>query len=158
MAAKRLKGVSFFLNDSDGNDKLLLNADGRPYKDDVSVLVFLRHKTAFSWEEIAKIMLRKYDKEQVCLSQSINVSNNVSFLLDHSKFQNKIDIMFDNMGVWKLTGSPKICLTLSDETSNISKCYTNNSGEGSKVYTLKQVYYRNTSSGDVRKIVSTVGK
>ena len=150
--------MSFFLNGSDGNDELLLNADGRPYKDDVSVSVFLRHKTAFSWEEIAKILLRKYDKEPVCLSQSINVSNNVSFLLDHSKFQNKIDIMFDNMGVWKLTGSPQICLTLSDETSNISKCYTNNSGEGSKVYTLKQVYYRNTSSGDVRKIVSTVGK
>ena len=41
MAAKRLKDVSFFLNDSDGNDKLLLNADGRPYKDDVSVLEFL---------------------------------------------------------------------------------------------------------------------
>ena len=156
MAAKSLKDVSFFLNDSDGNDKLLLNADGRPYKDDVSVLVFLRHKTAFSWEEIAKIMLRKYDKEQVCLSQSINVSNNVSFLLDHSKFQNESDIMCDNIGVWKLTGSPKICFTLSDETSDISKCYTNNSGEGSKVYTLKQVYYRNTSSGDVRKIVSTV--
>ena len=158
MAAKSLKDVSFFLNDSDGNDKLLLNADGRPYKDDVSVLVFLRHKTAFSWEEIVKIMLRKYDKEQVCLSQSINVSNNVSFLLDHSKFQNESDIMCDNIGVWKLTGSPKICFTLSDETSDISKCYTNNSGEGSKVYTLKQVYYRNTSSGDVRKIVSTVGK
>ena len=158
MAAKRLKDVSFFLNDSYGNDKLLLNPDGKPYKDDVSVLVFLRRKTAFGWEEIAKILLRKYDKEQVCLSQSINVSNNVSLLLDHSKFQNDSDIMCDNMGAWKLTGSPKICFTLTDETSNISKCYINNSGEGSKVYTLKQVYYRNKSSGDVRKIVSTVGK
>ena len=29
-------------------------------------------------------------------------------------------------------------------------------GEGSKVYALKQVYYRNTSTGDVCKIVSTV--
>ena len=64
--------------------------------------------------------------------------------------------MCDNMGVWKHTRSPKICFILSDEASNISKCNTNNSGEGSKVYTLKQVYYRNTSSGDVCKIVSTV--
>ena len=55
--------MSFFLNDSDGNDKLLLNPNGRPYKDDVSVSVFLRRKTAFSWEEIAKILLRKYDKD-----------------------------------------------------------------------------------------------
>ena len=148
--------MSFFLNDSDGNDKLVLSPDGRPYKDDVLVSVLLRRKTAFSWEEIAKILLRKYDKEQVCLSQSINVSNNVSFLPDHSKFQNESDIMYDNMGVWKLTGSPKIRFTLSDETPNISKCCTNNPGEGSKVYTLKQVYYRNTSSGYVRKIVSTV--
>ena len=150
------KTCPFFLSDCDGNSELPLNPDGRPYKDDVSVSVFLRRKTAFSWEEIAKILLRKYDKEQVCLSQSVNVSNNVWVLLDHSKFQNESDIMCDNIGVWKLTGSPKICFTLSDETSDISKCYTNNSSEGSKVYTLKQVYYRNTSSGNVRKIVSTV--
>ena len=88
-----------FLSDSDGDDELPLNSDGKPYKDDVSIPVFLRRKSAFSWEEIAKILLRKYDKEQVCLSQSINVSNNVSFLLDHSKFQNESDIMCDNMGV-----------------------------------------------------------
>ena len=125
------KTCLFFLSDSDGDNE-------------------------FSWEEIAKILLRKYDKKQVCLSQPMNVSNNVSFLLDHSKFQNESDIMCDNMGVWKHTGSPKICFTLSDETSDISKCNTNNTGEGSKVYTLKRVYYRNTSSGDVRKIVSTV--
>ena len=60
-------------------------SNNRPYKDDVSVPVFLRRKSAFSCKEIAKILLRKYYKEQMCLSQPINVSNNVSFLLDHSK-------------------------------------------------------------------------
>ena len=74
-----------FLSGSDGDDELPLNPDRRPYKDDVSVPVFLRRKSAFSCEEIAKILLRKYYKEQMCLSQPINVSNNVSFLLDHSK-------------------------------------------------------------------------
>ena len=64
--------------------------------------------------------------------------------------------MCDNMDIQKHTGSPKTCFTLSDETSDISKYNTNNTGEGSKVYTLKRVYYRNTSSGDVRKILSTV--
>ena len=146
------KTCLFFLSDSDGDNELPLNPDRRPYKDDLSVPVFLRRKSAFSWEEIAKILLRKYDKEQVCLTQPINVSNNVSFLLDNSKFQNQSDIMCDNMGDWKHTGSPKICFTLSDKTSNISKCNTNNTGEGSKVYTLKRVYHRNTSIGDVRKI------
>ena len=53
-------------------------------------------------------------------------------------------------------GITKDLFTLSDEISVISKCNTNNTGERSKVYTLKWVYYRNTSSGDVRKIVSTV--
>ena len=150
------KTCRFFLSNSDGDDELPLNPDARRYKDDVSVAVFLRRKSAFSWKEIAKILLRKYDKEQVCLSQPMNVSNNVWFLLDHSKFQNEGGIMCDNMGVWKHMGSPKICFTLSDETSDISKCNTNNTGEGSKVYTLKRVYCRNTSSDDVRKIVSTV--
>ena len=77
----------------DGHDELLLNPDGRPYKDDVSVPVLLRRKSAFSREEIAKFLLRKYDKEQE------QISNNVSFLLDHSKFHNESDIMCDNMGV-----------------------------------------------------------
>ena len=150
------KTCLFFLSDSDGENELPLNPDGRPCKDDVSVPVFLQRKSVFNREEIAKILLRKYDKEQVCLSQPMNVSNNVSFLLDHSKFQNESDIMCDNTGVWKHTGSPKICFTLSDKTSDISKCNTNNAGEGSKVYALKRAYYRNKSSGDVRKIVSTV--
>ena len=75
MTAKRLKDMSFFffLSGSDGDDELPLNPDGRPCKDDVSVPVFIRCKSAFSWEEIAKILLRKYDKEQVCLSHPINV-------------------------------------------------------------------------------------
>ena len=64
--------------------------------------------------------------------------------------------MCDNIGAWKHTASPKIYFTLSDETSHIFKCNTNSSGEGTTVYKLKQVYYRNTSSGDVCKIVSTV--
>ena len=49
------KACLFFLSDSDGEDELPLNPDGRPYRDDVSV--FLRRKSAFSWEEIAKILL-----------------------------------------------------------------------------------------------------
>ena len=137
------KTCLFFLSHSNGDNELPLNPDGRPYKDDVSVPVFLQHKSAFSWEEIAKILLKKFSKEEVCLSQPINVSSNVSFLLDYSKFQNESDIIWDNMGAWKHTESPKICFTLSDETSSISKCYTNNTGERSNVYTLKRVCYRN---------------
>ena len=60
------------------------------------------------------------------------------------------------MGVWKHTGSPKICFTLSDESSSISTCTTNNTGERSKVYTLTQLYYRKTSSEVFHKIASTV--
>ena len=114
----------------------------------VSMTVFLRRKSAFSWEEIAKIVIRKYDKEQVCLSQPIYVSNNVSFLLDHSKFQNESDIMCDNMDVWKHMGSSKICSTLSDEISTFSNAIP--------IILVKEVYYRNISGGDVLKIVSTV--
>ena len=142
------KTCLFFLTDSDDDDELPLNPDGRPYKDDNLGPAFLRRKSAFSWEEIAKILLRKYDKEPVCLSQSINVSNNVSFLLDHSKFQNESDIMCDNMDVWKHMGSSKICSTLSDEISTFSNAIP--------IILVKKVYYRNMSGGDVLKIVSTV--
>ena len=43
-----------FINDSDGHDELPRNPDGRPYKDDVSVPVFLRRKSAFSWKRLLK--------------------------------------------------------------------------------------------------------
>ena len=60
------KTCLFFLSDCDGNSELPLNPDGRPYKDDVSVSVFLRRTSGFSCED--KILLRKYNKEQVCSS------------------------------------------------------------------------------------------
>ena len=41
------KTCLFFLSDSDGGDVLPLNPDGRPYKDEVSVPVFLRRKCVF---------------------------------------------------------------------------------------------------------------
>ena len=142
------KTCLFCLRGSSDDDELALNPDRRPFKDHVSMTVFLRRKSAFSWEEIAKIVIRKYDKEQVCLSQPIYVSNNVSFLLDHSKFQNESDIMCDNMDVWKHMGSSKICSTLSDEISTFSNAIP--------IILVKEVYYRNISGGDVLKIVSTV--
>ena len=142
------KTCLFCLRGSSDDDELALNPDRRPFKDHVSMTVFLRRKSAFSWEEIAKIVIRKNDKEQVCLSQPIYVSNNVSFLLDHSKFQNESDIMCDNMDVWKHMGSSKICSTLSDEISTFSNAIP--------IILVKEVYYRNISGGDVLKIVSTV--
>ena len=54
---KDSKTCPFFLSDSHDDDQLPLNRDGRQYKDDLSVTVFLRRKSAFSWEEIAKILL-----------------------------------------------------------------------------------------------------
>ena len=142
------KTCLFCLSGSGDDDELALNPDRRPFKDHVSMTVFLRRKSAFSWEEIAKIVIRKNDKEQVCLSQPIYVSNNVLFLLDHSKFQNESDIMCDNMDVWKHMGSSKICSTLSDEISTFSNA--------TPIILVKEVYYRNISGGDVLKIVSTV--
>ena len=138
------KTCLFCLSDSDGDGELPLNPDGRPFKNHVSMTLFLRRKSAFSWEEIAKIVIRKYDKEQVCLSQPIYVS----FLLDHSKFQNKSDIMCDNIDVWKHMGSSTICSTLSNEISTFSNAIP--------IILVKEVCYRNTSGGDVLKIVSTV--
>ena len=126
------KTCLFFLADSDDDDELPLNPDGRPFKDHVSMTLFLRRKFAFSWEEIAKIVIRKYDKEQVCLSQPIHVSNNVSFLLDHSKFQNESDIMCDNMDVLKHMGSSKIS-TLSNEISTFSNAIP--------IILVKEAYY-----------------
>jgi hypothetical protein len=105
------------------------------------------------------VLLGSYEKEAMCISQPINVSHNVSFLLDSTCFAHKDDMKCDDMGAWKHNGSPKCrCLVETDQQG--CKRITIESKDRScsrrtyLAHELKRVYYTNVSSPDVRKIVS----
>lgn len=80
---------------------------GVAYKDDVMTPIFLWRKTAYTARETVCLLLGDYDAEYLCISQPINVSNNVSFLLDTSCFNHPYDLKCDDMGSWKHNGSLK---------------------------------------------------
>ena len=114
-------------------------------------------KTAYSSREIVAILLSTYESEEMCVSQPINVSHNVSFLVDTRSLQHKEDLKCDDMGAWKHNGSPKCWFRV--ETNSRGKKRINAVDKKSNpmpedVYELRRAYYKNSSDSNVRKIVS----
>ena len=68
--------------------------------------VFSWRNTAYAAEEMVRVLMEKYDVENLCISQPLNVSNNVSFLLDVSYFEHLDELKCDDIGSWKHNGSP----------------------------------------------------
>ena len=55
----------------------------------------------FSAENIVTIILGKYDNEVLCTSLPINVSHNVTFLVDIRKLHKPNDLKCDGMRAWR---------------------------------------------------------
>ena len=81
--------------------------DGSPYKDDAKILLFSWSSQPFSAEEIVTIILGKYDNEVLCTSPPINVSHNVTFLVDTRKLRKPNHLNCDDMGAWQNNGIRK---------------------------------------------------
>ena len=109
----------------------------------------------FSAEEIVTIILRKYDNEVLCTSAPINVSHNVTFLVDSRKLRKPNDLKFDNMGAWQNNGVRKKTLFVKfycyNDTATVD--LSADSG-GHNLYTLKRSHHENKSSEDVKKIIA----
>lgn len=122
--------------------------------------VFSWKKTAYNSEELVAILLGTYEPEQMCISQPINVSHNVSFLVDTRSLQHDDDLKCDDMGVWKNNGCPKCSFLVQRDSRGIKRVValdrnTNNLLQSTdNVFVLKRSYYQNSSAPDVRKIVS----
>ena len=118
-----------------------------PYKDDVRTPVFAWNKNTHTSVQLVHKLLRTYESEQTCISQPINVSQNVSFFVDTRSLEHKDDLKCDDMGAWQHKGSPKCCFKVSKSSrgiTNIVKIQTKSKQQPTDdVYTLKRVYYRN---------------
>lgn len=96
----------------------------------------------------------------MCVSQPVNVENNVSFLVDCSKLHNQEDLKCDDMGVWKHKGSPKRFFFVERNRHNdiisIVPVTEKDHEQDEGVYMLRRSYSENASDSSVRKVVATL--
>lgn len=113
----------------------------------------------FAWrrEPLKFEQSREYDAERLCVSQPVNVSHNVTFLIDNAKVKDPNDLKCDDMGAWKHSGTCKRCcqVKLNKDGKVKHVIFKENESEvrGINTYTLKRMYYVNRSSSDVRKVM-----
>ncbi len=131
---------------------------GTPYNGDALTPVFAWQASAFSWQEIIRILAYEHQPEKLCVQPPVNISNNVSFLIDNAKIKHESDIRCDDMGVWNCTGSPKLYLTLvydlDGKANSARKCEEKPDALSSEFFVLKQSYFVNASSENCRKVIS----
>ena len=80
--------------------------------------VFSKKKTAYTSEELVRLLL-DYEPEHTCISQPINVCNNVSFLVDINSLQHRDDLKCNDVGSWKHNGSPKCFFFVEKDSQGI---------------------------------------
>ena len=147
-------------SDEDENEEVTFRPVGVPYKEDVCIPVFSWSRKAYSCQGLVRLLLQDYDPESLSISQPVNVSHNVSFLVDNKMLQNKDDVKCDDMGVWRHTGSPRKWFFVKRNDNNAVKQIVPLQGKPKpnvdNVYQLRRIYYVNGSDRDVRKIISTL--
>ena len=111
----------------------------------------------FDWQpmdktpaEILKILLKPTADIRTCKAPPNNISHNVCFLLDTSYLESQNDWKCDDMGAWTNNGVKRIQLALRTDGDIVP---VDSPFEG---YTLKRVYYKNKSSPDLKKVVSSL--
>ena len=62
-----------------------------------------------------------YNPNVMCLSPPINVSNNVSFLVDTSSLDHGDNIKCDDMGAWDNKGCPSCCFNVERNSRGIKR-------------------------------------
>lgn len=144
----------------ESNHSRTIREDGESYNGDVQTPVFAWRREPLKFEQSIDILLREYDAERLCVSQPVNVSHNVNFLVDNAKVKDLNDLKCDDMGAWKHSGTRKRCCQVKLKKDGKVKqvIFKDNESEvrGTNTYTLKRVYYVNKSSSDVRKVMYTL--
>ena len=87
----------------------------------------------------------------MCVSQPVNVSHNMSFLVDARSLQHKEDLKCDDMGAWKHNGSPK-CWFHVENNSRGKKRITAVDKKSNPVRATEDVYELRELTTRIRQI------
>ena len=108
----------------------------------------------FSAKEIVTIILGRYDNEVLFTSAPINVSYNVTFLLDTRKLCKPNDHRCHDMGAWWNIGVRKKALFVKfDRRNDIATVDLSADSERHNLHPLERSYHKNKSSEDVKKTI-----
>lgn len=147
-------------SEEDENEEVAFRPVGIPYKEDVCIPIFSWSRKAYSCKGLVRLLLQDYNPESLCISQPVNVSHNISFLVDKKMLQNKDDVKCDDMGVWKHIGSPSKRFFIKGNENNAVEQIKPWQGKPKPnmddAYQLRRIYYVNGSDRKVRKIISTL--
>ena len=120
--------------------------------EDTSLPIFRRTNKILSKEEVVKLLLLPPIPSRTCTIVPRCVSNNVVFLLDTSSLESQEDWRCDDMGAWLNNGVQKHVFYHAYGKIKESNREENN-GNGTP-YTLVRCYFKNKTSGDLKKYVS----
>ena len=102
--------------------------------------------------DIVQILLKSNDEDRTCKVVPNCISHNACFLLDTTSLQSENDWKSDDMASWRNNGIQQYPYVLIDNNMNLANKVV---GDFEK-YILKRTYYKNNSSPDVKRIVSTL--
>ena len=102
--------------------------------------------------EVLEILLKPPEHLTTCRTAPNNVSHNVCFLVNVASLKSRNDWKSDDMGAWKNNGVQYYQFGVKD--GSVFPVASSLCEDGTSLYTVKRVYYKNKSSPDLRKIVS----
>lgn len=124
---------------------------GQYYKDDAATPVYEWTSVVKTSHEILIALLKPLEISRTCTRVPRLVSHNACFLLDTTSLDNNLDWKCDGgMGSWRNNGVRRHQLATHD--IELQRKYA----KKNRVYALKRMYFKNTSSPDLKKYASFV--
>ncbi len=143
-----------------------MNGDPEYYRADPELPIFERispsRKRLYSVEDIVKRLLQPSLQSSKFISSKVptSICENVAFVVDLDRLDDKADVLSDDMGVWKNNGVDTTYVRVSFSQSHgqvelVEKC--GSPGVGSApTYSVKRVYRTHATDGSLKKLTAYV--
>ena len=88
--------------------------------------------------------------------QPVNVSSNVSFVVNIEALDNPNDLKADDVGVWERKGSPVAYVSVHKRNGKIQIYRRSKLGSTSNHFKITRTYYKHADSPDFSRLIVTV--
>ena len=125
------------------------------YHGNHSLPVYEHPTKGYNGERIAQILCDPtLDEESLCSTHPTSVENNVSFVVDLSKLQDRNDVRSDDLGAWKCTGTH--VLTFAVKCSNDGCVVVNQKSPGAIIINVRRQYHVHGTDGDLHRMIAFI--
>ena len=134
------------------------------FQDNPDLPIFERisttRKRLYSVEDVTRILLSPSlrSSDFVCTKVPITVNENIAFIVNLDKLDDRKDVLSDDMGVWKHNGVDtshvRVSFTMS-EVESVQKFHPSTASDTS-TYTVKRVYRTHTTDKTLKKLTAYI--